>query len=464
MINLADIFEALCGARPGSTNLPIREVTVDSRQMCNHGLFVALPGVESDGHDFVGDAFHRGARLALVEKDLSNLFPVIDLRYDLPPEPIRIPSVPFCVRVINVAIALKVLAQYWRDRLNPHVIALAGPAEERAIRPMLSEMLSPRIPATYLPIALAGAYELCLALLTLQKPTQRLIVDFRNAPALKVAELALIARPQVALIAGCNRSSLEGLLPGEQALLDNLPATSLAVLASDCPVERKASARIAAQPFFYGLDPEADLWADEIESRGLEGIQFWLHYRNESIHVRVPLIGHRSVHIALQAAAAGLCDGLTWHDIAAGLRRSCPELRLMTLPSENGALLLDDSYSTSPESTLAVLNLLERMEGRKVAVLGEMPRQMLMGAGNQMVGVRAAEVVQELVAVGEEAYPIAEAARQAGLAAQAVVWVHTAQEAVDHLRRSLQKNDMVLIKGDGELRMDPIVSALGVAS
>jgi UDP-N-acetylmuramoyl-tripeptide--D-alanyl-D-alanine ligase len=328
---------------------------------------------------------------------------------------------------------------------------------------MLSEMLSPRSPAVYLPLAQLGTLELCLALLKLDKPTQRLIVDFRNASAKKVVELTLIARPQVALIAGCNRSYTNGLLPGEQALLDNLPRTSLAVLASDCPVEQKASAQITAQPFFYGLDPEADLWADEIESQGSEGILFWMHYRSESIHVRVPLIGHRSVHTALQAAAAGLCDGLTWHDIAAGLRRSCPELRLMTITSANGALILDDSYSTSPESTLAVLNLLERMEGRKIAVLGEMPRQIAMSEGNQMVGVRAAEVVQELVAVGDEAYPIAEAACQAGLAAQAVTWVRTAQEAVVHLRRSLQKNDMVLIKGDGEIRMDPIVSALGVA-
>ena len=214
--------------------------------------------------------------------------------------------------------------------------------------------------------------------------------------------MALIAKPQVALIAGCNRSYTEGLLPGEQALLDNLPATALAVLAADCPVERKASTLIAAQPFFYGLDPEADLWADEIESQGAEGIQFWLHYRSESIHVRVPLLVTAPFTPLYKPPQLGLCDGLTWHDIAAGLRRSCPELRLMTLPSENGAFILDDSYSTSPESTLAVLNLLERMGGRKVAVLGEMPRQMPMSEGNRMVGVRAAEVVQELVAVGED--------------------------------------------------------------
>ena len=62
-------------------------------------------------------------------------------------------------------------------------------------------------------------------------------------------------------------------------------------------------------------------------------------------------------------------DGL---EIIAGLRRSHSQLRLVVVRTESGALMLDDSYNASPESTLAALNLLEEIEGRKVAVLGDM--------------------------------------------------------------------------------------------
>jgi len=64
--------------------------------------------------------------------------------------------------------------------------------------------------------------------------------------------------------------------------------------------------------------------------------------------------------------------GMPWAEILTGLRRSHSQLRLVVVPTESGALIVDDSYNASPESTLAALNLLEEIEGRRVAVLGDM--------------------------------------------------------------------------------------------
>ena len=124
--------------------------------------------------------------------------------------------------------------------------------------------------------------------------------------------------------------------------------------------------RPARACFIYGLDPAAELWADDIESMGLEGIRFRLHYHNEVLYLRVPLIGAHSVHTALRAAAVGLVEGLTWGEIIDGLRQSTTQLRLVAVRTNNGALILDDSYNASPESTLAALNLLEELDGRQL--------------------------------------------------------------------------------------------------
>ena len=123
---------------------------------------------------------------------------------------------------------------------------------------------------------------------------------------------------------------------------------------------------------------------------GLEGIRFRLHYRSEVLYLRAPLIGRHSVHTALRAAAVGLADGLTWQEIAGGLRMGHAQLRLVAVNTASGALLLDDTYNASPESTLAALNLLDELDGRKVAVLGDM---LELGSyeriGHEMVGVRS---------------------------------------------------------------------------
>ncbi|HZU86862.1 MAG TPA: cyanophycin synthetase, partial [Anaerolineaceae bacterium] len=129
----------------------------------------------------------------------------------------------------------------------------------------------------------------------------------------------------------------------------------------------------------------------------------------------------------------------------------------------NGALLLDDTYNASPESTLAALNLLNELDGRKVAVLGDMyelgryERQ-----GHEKVGARAAEVCSELVAVGELARMIAESARRAGMPTHAITWIPTVAEAIKFLDGHLRAGDVVLVKGSHGLRMDQIVTALSV--
>ena len=83
--------------------------------------------------------------------------------------------------------------------------------------------------------------------------------------------------------------------------------------------------------------------------------------------------------------------------------------------------------------------------------------------GHEMVGMRAAEIVKDLVVVGDRAQIIATAARQAGLPAGSVHQVRTTEEATEYLRHHLSASDVVLVKGSRGMRMDRITTALEVA-
>ena len=80
--------------------------------------------------------------------------------------------------------------------------------------------------------------------------------------------------------------------------------------------------------------------------------------------------------------------------------------------------------------------------------------------GHEMVGARAAEVVDELVTVGELGHLIAAAARQAGLKDEHITETGSTQEAVELLRPRLVERDIVLVKGSHGMRMDRIVADL----
>jgi UDP-N-acetylmuramoyl-tripeptide--D-alanyl-D-alanine ligase len=131
----------------------------------------------------------------------------------------------------------------------------------------------------------------------------------------------------------------------------------------------------------------------------------------------------------------------------------------------NDALLLDDSYNASPESMLAALNLLSEMDGRKIAVLGEMrelgPYEQ---QGYELVGRRVAEVADLLVTVGEKSTLIADMALNAGFSKGRIIEVPDIPEAVETLRELLVKGDVCLIKGAHGMYMGRIVSALEAES
>jgi UDP-N-acetylmuramoyl-tripeptide--D-alanyl-D-alanine ligase len=235
----------------------------------------------------------------------------------------------------------------------------------------------------------------------------------------------------------------------------------VAILNYDDLRVRAMADQTEADVFFYGMNPEADLWADGVEGLGLDGIRFRLHHGTETIYLRVPLIGRHSVHTVLRAAAVGLIEGMTWQEIVNGLQSKHAQLRLMAVKAESGAIILDDTYNASPESTMAALNLLEELTGRKVAVLGDMlelgqyERQ-----GHEMVGARAAEVVDELITIGERAKIIAEAAYLAGLPRNRITSFADNLQAIEHLRERLSDGDVVLVKGSRGMQMETIVAAL----
>ncbi len=223
-------------------------------------------------------------------------------------------------------------------------------------------------------------------------------------------------------------------------------------------------AETRARIFWYGLNPDADLWADEIEGEGLEGIRFRFHHQGDMLHVRVPLLGRHSVHTALRAAAVGLVEGLSWEEIVRGLQQLDVQLRLLATRGLNDATVLDDTYNASPASTMAALNLLADLpvqHGRRIAVLGDM---LELGSyeeeGHRKVGVRVADVVDLLVTVGQRAQLIAEEALAAGLAPDKVLALDNAEAALVELRSILGPGDVVLVKGSRAVHMDEIATAL----
>ena len=470
MLTLADALEALTNVRPIATTV-ITEAVIDSRQIIPGSLFVAIPGEKVDGHDFIEEAFRRGASFALIQRDVNGSFRTIDLRailsIDSFPREDLIP--PLCLRVENTLTALQQIARYWRRKLDLRVVAITGSVGKSTTKELVAEVLSTRYRTLKSPGNLNNEIGLPLTMLRLSPGYQRAVLEMGFYIPGEIAFLCDIALPQVGVVTNIGTvhaeraGSQEAIARGKAELVQALPPApeGIAILNFDDPWVRQMEEKTKARVFFYGLSREANLWADNVVGLGLEGIRFRLHYEGETLHARIPLIGRHSVHTALRAAAVGIVEGMNWQEILEGLNQGHTQLRLAAVRSQTGALLLDDTYNASPESMLAALNLLEELGGRKVAVLGEMlelgPYER---GGHEMVGLRAAQVTNLLITLGERAHMIAQAARRAGMKKSSILEFDEFEQLVEWLKINLTKEDTVLIKGSHGLRMDRITSIL----
>jgi len=474
MLTLADAIEALTHFRPQAVTV-ITEAVIDSRQVIPGSLFVAIPGEQVDGHDFIGEAFKRGASFALIQRDVDASFRTLDLRSVTSAESLteRNFATPLCLRVENTVTALQQIARYWRRKLDLRVIGITGSVGKSTTKEMATEVLSTRYRTLKSPGNLNNEIGLPLTVLRLSSGHQCAVLEMGFYVPGEIAFLCDIALPQVGVVTNIGTvhaeraGSQEAIARGKAELVQALPPApgGVAILNFDDPWVRKMEEKTKARVFFYGLSPEAHLWADNVVGLGLDGIRFRLHYAGETLHVKIPLIGRHSVHTALRAAAVGLVEGMNWQEILEGLMQGHTQLRLAAVRSETGALLLDDTYNASPESMLAALNLLDELDGRKVAVLGDMlelgPYER---GGHEMVGLRAAQVATVLLTLGERAHIFAEAARRAGMKKSSILEFDEFDHLVEWLKVNLTKDDAVLIKGSHGLRMDRITSLLEVRS
>lgn len=469
MLTLADVLEALTQSRPAMKPIFITEAAIDSRLVIPGGLFVALQGERVDGHNFIGQVFEHGAVAALIEHDIEGNFTTLDLRNGLPAGDISRLQPPVCLLVPNTLVALQQMAAYWRRKLDLRVVGITGSIGKSTTKEAVAQVLSQRYKTLKSAANLNNEIGLPLNVLRLTPGHQVAVLEMGFYVPGEIAQLCEIALPQVGVLTNIGTvhaeraGSQEVIAQGKGELVEALPPApeGVAILNYDDPYVRPMKERTKARVFYYGLSPEAHLWADEVEGLGLEGIRFRLHYKKEAIYLRVPMIGRHSVETALRAAAVGLAEGLTWDEIIRGLQESQAQLRLSAVRTMSGALIIDDTYNAAPESTLAALNLLDEMSGRKIAVLGDM---LELGQyereGHQKVGMRAAQVVDVLVTLGLRAHTIAESARKAGMKKSAVFEYEDIATVIDWLKEKLTSNDAVLIKGSHGLQMERIVAAL----
>ncbi|MGD9375161.1 MAG: UDP-N-acetylmuramoyl-tripeptide--D-alanyl-D-alanine ligase [Anaerolineae bacterium] len=483
-LRVSDLLAALAVPQGGGwadsgPEIEIRNAVIDSRLATPGSLFIALRGENQDGHEFIPEALAQGAVAVIAERVPAGIeCRVIDTTAPDSFHSFQASTTPTCIVVRDSLKGLQQAAAYWRRRHEISVVGITGSIGKTTSKEVIAAVLRQQ----YRTLKSEGNYNneigLPLTLLHLTGRHEQVVLEMGMYDVGEIALLADIALPRIGVVTNVGPShlgrlgSIERIAQAKAELPQALPAAQeggVAILNIDDKLVWAMRSQTRARVFAYGLDQGADLWASDIESEGLEGIRFRLHYGRESIHGRVPMLGRHSVHTALRAAAVGLVEGLQWDEIMRGLKDQDAQIRLVAVPGPANSTILDDTYNSSPASCVAALNMLDEVGNRgtgkrKIAVLGDMYE---LGSyeqeAHQLVGRRARETADILVTVGDLGRMIGEEALHSGMDATRVYIVETNNQAIDLLQSLLEAGpgqDIILVKGSRGMQMEEIVAAL----
>ncbi len=445
-------------------------VTYDSREVEPGSLFVAMRGEESDGHHYIGDALARGATGLLVREDWA-LATVSRSQLEI--------NVPMVI-VPDTLDALQDLARWWRNQFPKlEAVGITGSVGKSSTKELIAAVLSQKFCTFKSPKNINDQQSLMPVLLELRPDHQRAVIEMGAGWVLgELTRLCRVVQPRIGVELGVSHShigrmrTLENIAQAKAELVQALPGDGFAVLNGDDPRTVAMAKLTQAQPFLFGLQPDFDLWADQIESFGLDGLAFVAHYQGQERRLRVPFMGRHFVTNLLAACAVGLLNGLSWDEIEAGLQTREAQVRLLVLNGPRGSTIIDDAYNASPVSMVAALDFLadiavaaritEANSGvRKIAVLGDM---LELGdyaiTAHEIVGRRAAHVTDWLIVVGEMGRVIGEAALAQGFAPVRLVSCQDKVEVVEWLQTELKTGDYVLVKASRGMGLDEIIKAI----
>jgi UDP-N-acetylmuramoyl-tripeptide--D-alanyl-D-alanine ligase len=452
------------------------EVVIDSRRVGAGGLFAAVAGERSDGHDFASAAVAAGAVAVLATR------------------PVPVPA----VIVADVPAALAALARFVVDSLPEAQIAgitgSSGKTSTKDLAAQLVERLAPTIaPAG----SLNNEFGLPLTVLRADVATRYLVLELSARGLGHIAHLCRIAPPRYGVVLNVGHAhagefgGLDQVALAKGELVEALPAEAaggVAILNADDPRVLAMASRTAARIVTFSTQsphgfhpsqqalpshaPQASVQAANVRLDDLGRPSFTLLTPAGSAPVTLRLHGAHNVPNALAAAALAGELGLGLADISDGLCTAVARSRwrMEVRRRADGVVIINDAYNANPESVRAAIEALAHLarDGRGFAVLGHMAE--LGGtsrASHEEIGEFAAQIAGSsgsglagLIAVGDEAAPILAGAQRVRSWHGEAVGVPDGAAALALLGDRLKPGDVVLVKASRAAHLEGVAAGL----
>lgn len=431
-------------AEPHDGNKEFHGICIDTRKLQPGNLFVALPGEQVDGHDFIEEAHQKGASAVLVTRRINAEIPQII--------------------VDDTVAALGKIGRAWRDQFNIPFIAITGSNGKTTTKNMMAAIMTAACNGDESQVlatqgTLNNHLGLPLTLARLNTNHRYAAIEMGMNHFGEIEYLTQLTRPNVAVITNAAAAHLEGLgsvagvAKAKGEIFLGLQENGTAILNRDDDFYDYWKELVGQHKHIsFGFSNNADVTITNMQNDVIS-----LHTPKGDIDIKLPLLGKHNIANAMAAASAALAIGIDLKAIKAGLEGIKPapgRLQLHTLA--NGVKIIDDTYNANPFSLQAAVATLATFVGKKILVLGDMKelgenaKTLHQNAGKDIrgAGIDYLFTFGELSAntshaFGEGAYHFSEQ-----------------EKLVNALKPFLYNQTTILVKGSRSMKMEKVVAGL----
>ncbi|MFY9398951.1 MAG: UDP-N-acetylmuramoyl-tripeptide--D-alanyl-D-alanine ligase [Desulfomonilia bacterium] len=434
----------------GNTGVVFTGVSTDSRSILEGELFVALIGERFDGHEFLGQAFARGAAGAVVMR-----------------EGLTAPGPLFVVS--DTLKALGDIAGFVRSRYDPAIAGITGSTGKTTTKELCASILSLAGPCLKTEKNFNNLIGVPLSLLKLTGDHAFAAIEMgTNSPG-EIARLASLVRPRASILTNIcpvhlsGLGSISGIVREKQAIFEHTEPGGIAVLDPGQEHMDLVAVPGSLRRITYSCGGRADVTLKEVLEQDLSGTGIVIDLAGREVRTRVGLPGMHNVSNALAAAACALGLGIDPEAVALGIRSArFPGMRSEVL-STGRISVIDDSYNANPASMKAALSLLSSSpHACRAAVLGDMLE--LGGESahwHEEVGKWAAlSGIGMLVVTGDMAQAMAKGALETGMDPANVHVARDIDDIIERLETLLDRDALVLVKASRGMHLDEVVSRI----
>lgn len=465
-MSLESVAKAVGGIYTGpqeGRDCDLSAVTTDSRKIEKGCLFVALQGARVDGNTFIPGAYQDGAACCMSTR---------------PPQDETKPY----IQVGSCEQALKDLAEYYRSVLNVTVVGITGSVGKTTTKEMIASVVSQK----YDTLKTLGNFNneigLPLTVFRLRDNHEVAVLEMGISDFGEMGRLAKVARPDMCVITNIGQCHLEnlgtrdGILKAKTEVFDYLkPGGKVYLNGDDDKLSTLVSDSRISSPVFYGFGGERtaqkdliqtpDILAENIKDLGIAGTELDIITPLGKFHVTVPAPGRHMVSNALAATAVGTGLSIPLEQIKAGIEAYRPVDGHGGIIDTGSLTVMNECYNANPDSMKAGIDVLAGIQGRRVAIMGDMfelgsqEEQMHYELGEYA----ASQGIDIVIAVGRLAgnYEKGVKAYQQKLGFTGEIYYYASvAELLDNLTCYVRKGDTVFVKASHAMHFEKIVEQL----